>query len=113
MIYEIRNYHFNPELFEQYKVWAKQHALAYLTRELDLVGFWTNLDLPTEVHGSPMDTMGSANITWIIRWPDMATRNAEFEAKLSTPEWLDTFAKVPGGRSSYHRMEVKFSESLL
>ena len=113
MIYEIRNYHFDPERFEDYKKWAKELALPYLDRELDLVGFWANLDADNQVTGEPMDKMGSANITWIIRWPDLETREAEFAGRMGTEEWAGIFEKVPGGMTSYHRMEAKFTESLL
>ena len=113
MIYEIRNYHFDPEQFEEYKAWAQDHALPYLSRELDLVGFWANSDIPNEVVGAPMDDMGSANITWIIRWPDKNTRDEQFPAKFGTDEWTQIFSQVPGGMDSYHRMEAKFTESLL
>ena len=75
MIYEIRNYHFNPARLEEYKTWAKEKALPFLDRELDLVGFWANAG-DSEVLGEPMDILGSANITWIIRWPDRETRDA-------------------------------------
>jgi len=27
MIYEIRNYHFDPQRFDEYKAWAKEKAL--------------------------------------------------------------------------------------
>jgi hypothetical protein len=30
MLFEIRNYHFNPDLFEEYKTWAKAEALPSL-----------------------------------------------------------------------------------
>ncbi len=113
MIYEIRNYHFDPEKFADYKTWATEQALPYLDRELDLVGFWATGEDQTEVNGKPLDELGSANITWIIRWPDRESRDAQFEQIMSTPEWTEIFANVPGGLSSYHRMEAKFTESLL
>ena len=112
MIFEIRNYHFDPALFEDYKVWAKTKALAYLDRELDLIGFWATSE-GTEIIGADMDELGSANITWIIRWPDKATRDAQFGTIMDTDEWKEIFATVPGGMASYKRMEAKFTESLL
>ena len=44
---EIRNYHFEPTLFEAYKDWARAKALPSLARELDLVGFWASLPEPS------------------------------------------------------------------
>lgn len=113
MMYEIRNYHFDPALFEDYKAWAKSKALPYLSNALDLVGFWTNLPEESDIIGEPMDGLGSANITWIIRWEDKATRDSAFEAAFSTPEWQAIFAEVPGGFDSYKRMEAKFTEALI
>ncbi len=113
MIYEIRNYHFKPELFEAYKQWAKEKALPFLDRELDLVGFWASTDAETEVTGAPMDELGSANITWIIRWPDRETRDATFGSVFTGDAWGEVFKDVPGGLESYIRMEAKFTEPLL
>ncbi len=112
MLYEIRNYHFNPDLFEDYKAWARSEAGPYLKDQLDIVGFWLDSGIPTELNGEPLDALGSANITWIIRWQDMAQREAEFEATLSSPEWTDIFSRVPGGIDSYLRREAKFFEEL-
>lgn len=112
MIYEIRNYHFNPARLEEYKTWAKEKALPFLDRELDLVGFWANAG-DSEVLGEPMDKLGSANITWIIRWPDRETRDATMGTLFETDEWGEIFADVPGGLTSYERREAKFTEALL
>ncbi len=112
MIYEIRNYHFEPSRFEDYKAWAREQALPFLSRELDLVGFWASLDEPNEVNGEPMDDLGSANITWIIRWPDRSARDERMGSVFSGDEWNGIFANVPGGLASYIRMEAKFAEDL-
>lgn len=111
MLYEIRNYHFKPERFEEYKAWAKDQALPFLSRELDLVGFWAGDD--NEVTGAAMDELGSANITWIIRWPDRKTRDEQMATVFTGPEWEKIFEGVPGGLPSYLRMEAKFTEDLL
>jgi len=111
VIYEIRNYHFDPARFDEYKAWAQEKALPYLSKELDLLGFWVGDD--AEVTGAAMDDMGSANITWIIRWPDRATRDAEFERIFTGEDWGEIFKDVPGGLESYKRMEAKFTENML
>jgi len=113
MIYEIRNYHFKPDRFEEYKAWAREHALPFLSKELDLVGFWTNLSDDADVTGAPMDELGSANITWIIRWPDKTARDNTMGSVFTGDEWANIFAHVPGGMESYIRMESKFTEDLL
>ncbi|NJN51697.1 MAG: hypothetical protein HC809_07865 [Gammaproteobacteria bacterium] len=75
MIYEIRNYHFEPTRFDAYKTWARAKALPYLKRNLNLIGFWANISAPSEVLGTPTDPLGSANITWILGWETMQQRN--------------------------------------
>ncbi len=111
-MFEIRNYHFDPELFDQYKAWATTSALPYIRSQVDLVGFWTSLDEPAQVGGEPLDDLGSANVTWIIRWPDQPTREAEFKRVFTSPEWAEIFKDVPGGARSYRRAEAKFAEQL-
>ncbi len=113
MIYEIRNYHFEPSRFDDYKAWAKNVAMPYLQRELDLIGFWVNSDIPGEVNGAPQDELGPANITWVIAWPDKATRDAAMPKVFSGEEWNGIFAQVPGGIENYLRMESKFTEALI
>ena len=113
MIYEIRNYHFKPDRFDEYKAWARDQALPFLNKELDLVGFWTNLPDASDITGAPMDELGSANITWVIRWPDKAARDATMGSVFTGDEWGKIFENVPGGMESYIRMESKFAENLL
>jgi hypothetical protein len=63
MIYEIRNYHFRPELIDAYKAWAKAEAIPYLSSQFeerggDVLGFWINSDDAPEVEGAPHDHPG-------------------------------------------------------
>ncbi len=111
MIYEIRNYHYEPSLMAQYKAWAKDQALPYLRDKLDLVGFWTTIDEPAEVRGAPIDELGSATVTWIIRWPDLATRHDTMGKVFATEEWAEIMQGNPGAQH-YHRIEAKFAEQL-
>jgi hypothetical protein len=113
MLFEIRNYHFNPDLFAPYKEWAKAEAIPYLSQQLDVVGFWFSTNDPPEINGEPQDKLGSANVTWIIRWRDISHRNDVLPRVLSSPEWQDIFSRVPGGAASYRRAEAKFAESLV
>ncbi len=112
MLFEIRRYHFDPALFTAYKKWAKGEAVPHLYRHLDIVGFWVNTNEPVQIKGEPQDTLGSANVTWIIRWKDRAHREAGWKEFLSSPEWKDIFLRVPGGPTSYLRMEAQFAESI-
>ena len=112
MIYEIRNYHFEPSRFEEYKTWAKEQALPFLRKELELVGFWTKTPDPVEVLGVQTDDLGSANITWIIRWKDMEQRNQRMGEVFTSDAWAQIFKSVPGGLDSYLRRESRFAEEL-
>ena len=113
MIYEIRNYYFEPSRFDEYRSWAKHKAMAYLKRHLNVLGFWANTDLKPEVNGREMDALGSANITWIIGWNDISQRKATLDRVFASPEWREIFKDVPGGIGSYLRTECKFTESLM
>lgn len=110
MIYEIRSYHFNPALLGEYKEWVQKGPLSYLKKNLDIVGFWVGKDIDSEVLGSSLDELGSANVVWIIRWKDMDKRNSLIPKILESTEWERLFAKVPGGEDSYFRVELKFME---
>jgi len=112
VIYEIRNYYFEPSRLEAYKVWARDKAMSCLTRNLNVIGFWANTAPAPEITGRPMDSLGSANITWIIGWEDLSTRRSTLDALFASPEWLSIFEDVPGGMASYLRIECKFAESL-
>jgi hypothetical protein len=113
VIFEIRNYHFRPDLIEAYKVWAKAEAIPHLAQQLEVVGFWINTNDAPEIDAAPQDKFGSGNVTWIIRWRDLAHRNDILPRVLSSPTWQDIFSRVPGGESSYLRVEAKFAESLV
>jgi hypothetical protein len=113
MIYEVRNYHFQPELLEAYKGWARNSAIPYLSRRMDVVGFWVNTTDKPEINGEPMDKLGPANVTWVIRWRDLDHRNTDWPAALTGAEWEDVLSRVPGGLGSYLRTEAKFAEALI
>jgi hypothetical protein len=113
MIYEIRNYHFRPDLIDAYKAWAKAEAIPHLASQLDVLGFWINSKDAPEVNGAPQDHLGTANVTWIIRWRDLAQRNEVLPRILSSPAWQDIFSRVPEGPASYLRIEAKFADALM
>jgi hypothetical protein len=113
MIYEIRNYHFRPDLIDAYKAWAKAEAIPHLASQLEVLGFWINSKDAPEVNGAPQDHLGTAYVTWIIRWRDLARRNEVLPRILSSPAWQDIFSRVPEGPASYLRIEAKFAEALM
>lgn len=109
-IYEVRSYHFEPSLLDAYKTWATDHLLPYLHERMEVVGFWAATDLPAEVSGAPLDDMGSANITWVIRWENKEVRDAQMPDIFGSSEWEAVFAKGPG--NGYLRVEARFMEGL-
>lgn len=111
MIYEIRNYHYEPSVIEQYRAWAFGKALPYIRAHLDVVGFWVNVDEPPRIGGKPLDELGSATVTWIIRWDDMETRHRVMPEVFGSAKWREIMAENPG-QENYHRTEAKFAEEL-
>jgi len=111
-IYEIRNYHFDPDLYEEYTEMASGEYISYLQEHLDVVGFFVDSDIPAEVRGAPLDELGSANVTWIIRWNSKEERDSKLPEVFGASEWREIFADVPGGLASYLRVESRFVEAL-
>ena len=111
MIFEIRNYHYEPTVIGQYRRWATDKALPYIRAHLDVVGFWVNVDEPPQVGGKPLDDLGSATVTWIIRWDDIATRHRVMAEVFGSDEWREIMAANPG-QENYHRTEAKFADAL-
>ena len=109
-LFEVRNYNFRPDLLADYRAWAENDAIPYLAQNLDVVGFWFGTDVPSEITGAPLDDLGSANVSWIIRWDDMEHRAEQMGVVFATEEWADIFSRVPGGPESYLRIESRFME---
>ncbi len=111
MFYEIRNYHYEPKRMAEYKAWASDLAVPYIREQVDLVGFWVNIDEPPIVNGRALDELGSATVTWIIRWDDMEQRKSVMGKTFGSAAWREIMAHNPG-RENYHRQEAKFAENL-
>jgi len=110
-MFEIRNYHYDPAVFDRYKTWAKTEAVPYLREHLDLVGFWMDNGEASELKGSdPVSHKhGAANITWIIRWDSMDARNEGHQRVFKSPGWKDIWSRHPDA-NGYLQMEAKFAE---
>jgi hypothetical protein len=111
MLYEVRHYHVDPAVFADFRRWAAAEGIPYLKGALDVVGFWYATDDAPEGTGTP-DPLGPPNVTWIIRWADMAERRRRLPEVLGHPAWQRIFATVPGGRASYRRTASRFSDQL-
>ena len=70
-IVEIRDYTIEEKWFAKYKEWANEFAAPWLKNNLDVIDFWMDSGIPSEVTGSSpqVSPNGQANVCWIIRWP--------------------------------------------
>lgn len=112
MIYEIRDYHYRPDIFDDYKAWAEE-AVPVLKAKMDVVGFWIDCGEVPDVGGSdPMDPpLGQANVTWIIRWNSKAERDELFPKAIASDEWAAVWAKHPDA-NGYRQMLARFMETM-
>lgn len=113
MIYEVRDYHIRPDIFEAYKAWGEE-AVAVLRRRFDVIGFWVDEGLAEpEIAGTdPIDTpIGTANVTWIIRWADKATRDVEIKKVFASDEWRDVWSRHPDP-NGYHQISSRFMNEI-
>ena len=97
MIYEIRDYHYQPKLLDAYRKWAED-AVPVLRDKLDLVGFWIDPGAhPPELNGSDPEEpgIGWANVTWIIRWESKSARDEAFPKVFASDEWKAVWSRHP------------------
>ena len=112
MLYEIRDYHYRTDLFDEYKAWAEK-AVPVLKDALDIVGFWVDTGADPEIRGSnPQESaIGQANVTWIIRWESRAERDEKLPKALDSKAWRDVWSEHPdpGG---YVQLMSRFMEGM-
>lgn len=111
-IYEVRDYHIAPESLDDYRAWAEQHAVPHLKEAFDVVGFWVDTGIEPEVRSDTSDPLGSANVTWIIRWDSKAERDRRLGEVFGSPEWQQVFSRLPGGLGIYDRIQSRFLTGL-
>jgi hypothetical protein len=113
VIYEVRDYHYRPDLLSAYRRWADD-AVPVLRRHLDVVGFWVDSgEHAPEIRGtSPIDSpIGSANVTWVIRWQSKAARDARMKEVFGGADWQAVWARHPDP-NGYRQISARFMESL-
>lgn len=105
---ELRDYHYQPERLGEYRTWAID-AGAFLRERWDASGFWIDSGEPARIFGSdPMEPpLGSANVSWLIRWRDLEEREKEWEALWEDSEWKEIWSKHPGFEG-YLQLSVRF-----
>jgi hypothetical protein len=113
MIYEVRDYHIRPDLLEAYKVWADV-AVPVLRDHMDVVGFWIDdTGCEPEIKGSdPINSpIGEANVCWVIRWADKATRDACLAEVFASAAWKGVWARHPDP-NGYQQASSRFMSAV-
>lgn len=113
VIYEVRDYHYRPDLIGAYRVWADE-AAQILKAHLDVVGFWVDEGRyePLVKGSDPFDSpIGHANVTWIIRWESREAREVGYPKAFAGPDWASVKTKHPD-TDGYRQMTVRFMDAL-
>ncbi|MGF1598711.1 MAG: hypothetical protein ACFCVK_17585 [Acidimicrobiales bacterium] len=113
-IVEIRDYTIEPEWFEAYREWARDHAAPWLEANLDVIDFWLDDGHEAEVSGSSpvVSPNGQPNVCWIIRWPSREARDDGYTAFTRDPGWAEIWARHPNP-NAYLQVNVRFMRSAL
>ena len=99
---EVRNYLFGSDAaqFECYRRWAIETGAPALKGLLphvggEVVGFWVATDAcpEPELEGSEVEACTPTNVTWVIRWPSKACRDAGWDVVDSSAEYGAAKAK--------------------
>lgn len=109
MLYEVRDYHYRRDLWDDYEKWATEEAFPYLKANLDIVGSWIDSGVAPQPGGTDPDVSkhGDANVTWIIRWADKETRDQEFATVMGSDEWKSIWSRHPDA-NGYLQVSVRF-----
>ncbi len=112
MIYEVRDYHFDPDLLDSYRAWAVE-ALVVLRKNMDVIGFWVDAGLEPRITGTdPIEApIGVANVTWIIAWDSIEQRDTRWEELRVSEAWLALKAKHPDP-DGYRQISARFMDLL-
>lgn len=112
-MYEIRDYHYRRDIFDQYKKWAED-AVVVLRDKLDVVGFWIDEgQIEPEISGTDMidSPIGTANVTWIIRWDSKEARDAAMQTAFTGEAWDAVMARNPDP-NGYLQISSRFMEEM-
>lgn len=94
MLYELRCYDIDPDLMDEYLVWANDRAVPLLAGVFDfqVVGFWQVVAPANGAAASP------TNIHWIIAWQDELEMLSRWAQVLESSSW----AAIWDGRPRFH-----------
>jgi len=113
VIYEVRDYHYRPDLIGAYRTWAEE-AVQVLRAHLDVVGFWVDEGTyePLVKGSDPFDSpIGHANVTWIIRWESREAREVGYPKAFSGSDGAALVAKHPD-INGYRQTSARFMDAL-
>ena len=106
MIYELRSYWIEPDVFDQYVDWVNTRAQP-LQREkfgFRVIGFWTVGAEDGTVDEDP------PNVVWLTAWESREERERVWTMLRASPEW----ATIREGLPNFHRKpgNVKFLDAI-
>lgn len=113
MLYEVRDYHYRRDLFDAYEKWATE-AVVVLRRRLDVVGFWIDegATAPEITGTNPIASpIGSANVTWIIRWESKAARDEAMKRVFAGDDWQEVWSRHPDP-NGYLQLSARFMRAM-
>ena len=104
-IVEIRDYTIEADWIDAYKDWADNIAAPWLKNNLDVIDFWVDTGIETEVGGSSpvVSPNGHPNVCWIIKWSSKEDRDLGFAALKSNEEWQEIWSKHPNENLYLHK----------
>ncbi len=102
-LWEFRDYHYRRDLWDEYREWTGE-AMRILRDRFDIAGFWFDSgDEPKLGGSSPMELpLGSANVTWVIRWDDMDHHDRGWAELWEDEEWTAHWAIHPDSDGYLH-----------
>jgi hypothetical protein len=112
MIFEIRNYYYDPNSLEAYQQWgSNEDVKSIMDEHMDIVGFYVDSGEPTIFGGvDPTPSPhGTPTLTYIIRWESMEHRNRGWKELSENPKWKDAWTRHhnPNG---YLHTQATFTE---
>ena len=112
VLIEVRDYHYDPDRMDEYRVWAAQ-AGPWLRDRWDISGFWVDFGEEGQLFGSDPrpSAHGPANVTWIIKWRDRVERDAACDELWRDDDWNQLWERHPGFEG-YRQLSVRFLEQV-
>lgn len=115
MLYEIRNYYYDPDTLDAYRQWGSDEDVkSIMEAYMDIVGFWVDHGEPAIFGGedpTPSDH-GVPTLTYIIRWESMEHRHRGWNDLREDPRWKDAWTRHPNPNGYLHT-QATFTEALV